>query len=148
MIIQPTVRPSILLDNNINSQLDATIIILVIISVISTCFRRSFRPSSRTQDCVYSLWYNAGGTTVAPHPCHQQATSSVHYTTSCKRNLVFLRMGETNARNMLSWLKLLIKLLLLHLVGCLYYYINGARSDIHQFLPVLCGSDFHLQFYE
>jgi len=31
-------------------------------------------------------------------------------------------MGEIIARNMLRWLKLLIKLLLLHLVGCLYYY--------------------------
>jgi len=27
-------------------------------------------------------------------------------------------MGETITRNMLSWLKLLIKLSLLHLVGC------------------------------
>ena len=39
---------------------------------------------------------------------HQQATSSVHYTTSCKHSLVLLRMGEIIARNMLSWLKLLI----------------------------------------
>jgi len=30
-------------------------------------------------------------------------------------------MSEIIARIMLSWLKLLIKLLLLHLVGCLYY---------------------------
>jgi len=37
-------------------------------------------------------------------------------------------MGEIIARNMLSWLKLLIKLLLLHLVGCLCYCINDARS--------------------
>jgi len=49
--------------------------------------------------------------------CCQQAASSVHYTTSCKHSLVLLRMGEIIARNMLSWLKLLIKLLLLHLVG-------------------------------
>ena len=52
---------------------------------------------------------------------HQQAASSVDYTTSCKHSLVFLRMGEIIARNMLSWLKLLNQLLLLHLVGCLYY---------------------------
>jgi len=32
-------------------------------------------------------------------------------------------MGEIIARNMLSCLKLFIKLLLLHLVGCLYYCI-------------------------
>jgi len=36
---------------------------------------------------------------------------------------------------MLSWLKLLIKLLQLLLVGCLYYCINGARSHKHQ-IPV------------
>jgi len=58
---------------------------------------------------------------VPPHPGHEQAASSVIYTTSCKHNLVLLRMCEIIARNMLSWLKLLIKLLLLHLVGCLYY---------------------------
>ena len=59
-------------------------------------------------------------THIPPHPGHQQAASSVLYTTSCKYSLVLLRMGEIIARNMLSWLKLLIKLLLLHLVGCLY----------------------------
>jgi len=32
----------------------------------------------------------------------------VHYTTSCKHSLVLLRMGEIIARNMLSWLELLI----------------------------------------
>jgi len=51
--------------------------------------------------------------------CCQHAASSVFYTTSCKHSLVFLRMGKIIGRNMLSWLKLLIKLLLLHLVGCL-----------------------------
>jgi len=29
---------------------------------------------------------------------------------------------EIITRNVLSWLQLLIKLLLLHVVGCLYYY--------------------------
>jgi len=41
-------------------------------------------------------------------------------------------MGEIIARNMLSWLKLLIKLLLLHLVGCLHYCISDERSHKHQ----------------
>jgi len=41
-------------------------------------------------------------------------------------------MGEIIARNMLSWLKLLIKLLLLYLVGYLYCCINDARSHKHQ----------------
>ena len=43
------------------------------------------------------------------HPrCCRQATSWVYYTTSCKHSLVLLKMGEIIARNMLSWLKLLI----------------------------------------
>jgi len=45
--------------NNINSQLYATIIILLIISNSSTRFGRYFRPSSGALDCVYSLWCNA-----------------------------------------------------------------------------------------
>ena len=53
--------------------------------------------------------------------CCLQAASSVNYATSCKHSLVLLRMGEIIARNMSNWSKLLIKLLLLHLVGCLYY---------------------------
>ena len=77
-------------------------------------------------------WWPWRGGTAPPHPCHQQAASSVLYTTSCKHSLVFLRMGEIIARNMLSWLKLLIKLLLLQLIGCLYYFINDARSHKHQ----------------
>jgi len=36
------------------------------------------------------------------HPCHQQAASSLLYTTSCKHSLILLRMGEIIARNMLS----------------------------------------------
>ena len=66
-------------------------------------------------------------------PGHQREAWSVLYTTSCKHSLVLLRKGEIIAPNMLSWLKLLIiKLLLLHLVGCLYYCINYARSHKHQ----------------
>jgi len=111
--------------DNINSQLDATIIILLIISISSTCFGRYFRPSlgalpAGDQDAV------------EPHPGHQQAASPVLYTTSCKHSLVLLRMGENIARNILRWLKLLIKLLLLQLVGCVCYHINYARSHKHQ----------------
>ena len=81
-----------------------------------------------TTSCKHSLVLLRMGEIIArnmepvpPHPSHQQAASSVHYTTSCKHSLVLLRMGEIIAQNMLSWLKLLIILLLLHLVGCLYY---------------------------
>jgi len=41
-------------------------------------------------------------------------------------------MGEIIARNIFSWLKLLIKLSLLHLVGCLYYCTNDARWQKHE----------------
>jgi len=40
-------------------------------------------------------------------PVHRRCCR-VHYTTSCKHSLVLLRMGKIIARNMLSWLKLLI----------------------------------------
>jgi len=45
--------------NNIKSQLDATVIILLIFSISSTCFVRQFRLSSGALDCVYSLWYKS-----------------------------------------------------------------------------------------
>jgi len=61
----------------------------------------------------------------------------VLYTTSCKHSLALLRMGEIIARNMFSWFKLLIKLSLLHLVGCLYSYINDARSLKHQMIEYI-----------
>ena len=64
--------------------------------------------------------------------CCLQAASPVLYTTSCKHSLVVLRMGEIIARNMLNWLKLLVKLLFLHLVGCIYYCVNDSRSQKHQ----------------
>jgi len=66
--------------------------------------------------------------------CCLQAASSVHYTTSCKLSLVLLRMCEIIARNMLSWLQIINKfiivasswlfmlLLLMSFVTGLYYY--------------------------
>ena len=59
------------------------------------------------------------------------------YLPICSTTLVFLRMDEIIARNMLSWLKLIIKLLLLHLVGCLYYYVHTIISVY----PNCCTSD-------
>ena len=94
--------------NNINSRLDATMIILLTISISSTCFGREFRPSSGALDCVYSLWYKAPTMLPAGDQDEVEVTSSwspassVHYTTNCKHSLVLLRMGEILARNMLS----------------------------------------------
>ena len=67
--------------------------------------RHCIRKCKANGVCVtVHLWYNR----VPPQPCHRQAASSVHYTTSCKHSLVLLRKGEIFARNMLSWFKLLI----------------------------------------
>ena len=73
-----------------------------------------------------------------------QAAPSVLYTTSCKHSLALLRMDEIIARNMLSWLKLLLKLLLLHLNGCLYYCISDARSYKPQ---IHCSSSTYLRIF-
>jgi hypothetical protein len=101
--------------NNIDNQLDANNNGLLIIPISSTCFGRWFRPSSGALDCVHSLWYNAP-TTVCCRlvvwkrrlPGNWPTTSCVHYPTSCKHSPVLLKMGEIIARNMSSWLELLI----------------------------------------
>jgi len=87
------------------------------------------RAGNRTRDIISSQHRR----------CCLQAASSMLYTTSCKHSLVLLRISDIIARNMLGWLKLLIKLLLLHLVGCLYYYINDARSHKHQIFKYNSG---------
>ena len=55
---------------------------------------------------------------------------------------VLLRMREIIARNMLSWLNLLMKLLLLRLFGYLYYYISDARSHVHQICRSILSENF------
>ena len=61
--------------------------------------------------------------------CCQPAASSVHCTTSCKHSLVLLRMGEINARNMLSWLTLLINC---YCFICLVVYIIAQNYTSQQ----------------
>ena len=104
-------------ENNIDNQHRCNNNGLLIIPISSTCFGRWIRPSSGALDCVYSLWYNA--TTILPlagslgafppHPGYRLLASSwMRYAISCKHSLVLLKMGEIIARNMLSWLELLI----------------------------------------
>jgi len=76
---------------------------------------------------------------------HQQAASSVHYTTSCKHSLVLLRMGETIAWNMLSWLKLLIGLLL-HLFILLYHWCTVTQTSNSYFIFKYCTSSRKVYF--
>ena len=75
----------------------------------------------------YSLWYNAPMT-----------TSWMHYTTSCKHSLVLLRMGAIIARNMLSWLELLISrycciYLVVYIILISLYFLRLAKQS--QFNP-------------
>ena len=97
-------------------------------------FRAIFLPILRsTRLCLQLVVYN---TNDAVFWWPTGSISSVLCTTSCKHSLVLLRMDEIIARNMLSWLKVLIKVLLLHLVGCFYYCINDARSHKQQILKI------------
>ena len=89
-------------------------------------FRAIISPIFRSTILYLQLWYNA----LTMLPAGSIVGALYH---SCKYSIVLLKMGEIIARNMLSWLKLLIiKLLLLHLVGCLYYCIIDSRSHKHQ----------------
>ena len=64
----------------------------------------------------YSLWYNAP--TMLPAGGRQHRGCIIPQTVT--HSLVLLKMGKIITRNMLSW-RIINKLLLLHLVGCLYY---------------------------
>ena len=120
---------------NINSQLDTTIKNFIDNNNQLNMFRAIISPILRSTilclqlvvqctDDAACCWPGWGGSAVPPHPGHQQAALSVHYTTSCKHSIVLLRMGEIIARNMLTDCNYQQNLLFLHLVGCLYYFIH------------------------
>jgi len=70
----------------------------------------------------------------------------------CKCNcwlIIEVILGNARCNNkvyMLSWLKLLIKLLLLHLVGCLCSCIKDARSHKHQISERSCRENQNTHF--
>ena len=66
--------------------------------------------------------------------CRWPAASSVHYITSSKRSLVAPEDGRNYRPKHVELVEIINKLLLLHLVGCLHYCINDARS--HKFHPL------------
>jgi len=82
----------------------------------------------------YSLWYNAP--TMLPATGRQHRGCIIpQAVTHC---LVLLKMVKIIARNMLSWLELLISL-----YCCLYLvvyiiYINDARSSKYQIMKYIC----------
>ena len=59
-----------------------------------------------------------------PHPGYRPTTTWVHYTSNCKTQSSAPEDGQIIVRNMLSRLKLFIKLSLIHLVGYRYYLFD------------------------
>ena len=66
----------------------------------------------------YSLWYDAP--TMLPGG-YRPATSSVHYTTSCNTQSSAPEDGQNYCPEYAELTGIINKLLLLRLVGCLYY---------------------------
>jgi hypothetical protein len=80
----------------------------------------------------YSLWYNAlnmwpvGGLEaeeLPPFADHRPATNWVHYTTSCIAQSNAPEDGQNNCPKHVELIGITNKQLLLHLIGCLLYYL-------------------------
>ena len=119
--------------NNVNSQLDATITNFIDNYNQLNMFRSIISPIIRsTRLCLQLVVQNTGDAA-----CHQQAASSVLYTTSCKQSSA-PGDGRNYRPKHVELIQIINKLLLLHLVGCLYYCINDARSHKHQNYLFVC----------
>ena len=81
-----------------------------------------------------SLWYNAP--TMLPAG-HQSAISWVHYTTSCKTHSSAPEDVQNNYPKHVVLTGIINKLLLLHLVGCLYRVSQELRSLFLELIPEL-----------
>ena len=78
----------------------------------------------------YSLWYNAPTMlptgnlepkAVPPFPGYRRAKSWVHYTTSCNIQFSAPEDRQNNCPKYAGLIGIINKLLLLHLLGCLYW---------------------------
>ena len=67
-----------------------------------------------------------------PLPAYRPATSLLHFTTSWKHSLAHLKMGKIIARNMLSWLELLLNRYFFIYLVVYIIYINDTGSNKHQ----------------
>jgi len=84
------------------------------------------------------------------HPGHQQAASSVLYTTSCKHSLALLKMGEIIARNML--IEIINKIIIVAsswLFALLYFlhpFFETKKHQISNFMKIPPAKDelFHV----
>ena len=85
----------------------------------------------------YSLWYNVH--MMLPDG-HRPATSWVHYTTNCNTQSSAPEDGQNNCPKHVELTGIINKLLLSHLVGCLYYFyfiiyfLRLAKQS--QFIPL------------
>ena len=86
-------------------------------------FRATISPILRSTRLCLQLWYNAP--TMLPTGSIMGALYH-----SCKHNLVLLRMGEIIARNMLSWLELLInRYCCIHLVVYIILLVMHGHTN-------------------
>jgi hypothetical protein len=60
--------------------------------------------------------FTACGTLVPPHPGHQQAASSAHYTTSCKHSLVLLRIGRNYRPKHVELIEIINKIIIIIII--------------------------------
>ena len=63
------------------------------------------------------------------------ATSWVHYTTSCNTQSIAHEDGRNHSPKHVELIGIINKMLLLYLVGCLFYCISDARLNKHQICP-------------
>ena len=124
--------------NNVDSQLDETITVLLIIPISSTCFGQFFAHPQELKSVCYSLWHNAptllsagslerGGSASAFQDTNRQQLGCI-IPQAVKQSLALLRMGKKLPET--CWADWNInKVLLLHLVGHLRYLYVGTFSD-------------------
>ena len=124
-------------NNTVEDQLDATITIYWYSSQLNI-FGQFFTHPQVRKTVFYSLLYNAPKCTRTHSQClrvqgYRPATTWVHYTTSCKTQSCAPEDGQKIARK--CWAAWNInKLLLLHLVGSLHYYLYGKCCGPNNFM--------------
>ena len=80
--------------------------------------------------CVTALWYNAP--TMLPATGRQHRECNTCISQAVTHSLALLKMGKIIARNMLSWLELLINRYCCIYLAVYIIYINDARSSKYQ----------------
>ena len=119
--------------------------VLLTVSISSTCFGQLFTHLQERWTVFCSLRYNVPKLSTQSsnilhtdhisrslHPGYRPTKTLVPYISNCKTQSSAPEDGQIIARNMLSLLKLLIKLSLLHLVGYRYYLEHAEYILMHK----------------